>query len=188
VQCSVCVLSHSLLRGSCTVSRLSVHLHSGCLRGLPAPAWHHPAATRPTVSNGLAFARGTTGCLIRHPTQPWSTFNKHHRPACSQPICGAQPLLRLIRCCKQRSQRSPQCLEAEPVHLQLERVWVVPVHRQGARETQRGAGAELHSTHNTNHRQMHSVCVDRPPLTRCMLSFLSTSSGCPCSPLCCCQG
>jgi hypothetical protein len=39
---------------------------------------------------------------------------------------------------------SPQRLQTEPVHLQLESIWVIPVHWQRAWEPQGGTSSQLH--------------------------------------------
>lgn len=80
-------------------------------------------------------------------------------------------LLNLIRCCCERqaggsAALSPQRLEAQPVHLQLERVWVIPVHRQGAGEAQRGAGAELQHNSNNTHSECNQRANTQPANTR----------------------
>lgn len=52
------------------------------------------------------------------------------------------------------------------MHLQLERVWVIPVHRQGAREAQGGTGAELQQHNSINTHSERNQRVNTQPATQ----------------------
>jgi hypothetical protein len=68
--------------------------------------------------------------------------------------CVHTPMHQLVSCLARQSMAvhaatrvwSPQRLQAQPVHLQLECIRIIPVHRQGPREAQGGTGPQLHSS------------------------------------------